>query len=162
MVCLSVSLLSHGSLPGTSRFWRPVVWSHGIPICLSLVGLAAPSRFLTHLAAPCLGLMARCSHSGNCAVPAWDWMLLGPTVHCCCSGTCSVSAAAATWGSAAFLFFHYTPSQYYSVFCFIIFMSSYSLLLFLIPMSLPWQEVFLSRLIPNKNLLDFSVAEFYN
>lgn len=43
-----------------------------------------------------------------------------------------------------------TPAQYYSMhFCFIIFASSYSLLIFLIPTPLPWQVVFLSRLVPS-------------
>lgn len=27
-------------------------------------------------------LVAHCSHLGNFAVPAWDWLLLGPAVHC--------------------------------------------------------------------------------
>ena len=38
---------------------RPAVWSCGMTICLSL-------------------LIACCSHSGNCTIPTWDWLLSEP------------------------------------------------------------------------------------
>lgn len=45
-----------------------------------------------------------------------------------------------------------THSQYYSMVSVLLFLnvSSYSILIFLIPTTLPWQVVFLSRLVPGK------------
>lgn len=36
------------------------------------------SPSLAHCVAPCLGLVAHCNHLGNCTIPVWDWLFLGP------------------------------------------------------------------------------------
>lgn len=96
-----VSYLLCGSLPGTSHLWRPAVWSCNMPIHLSLLmGLAAPSRSFTCHMAPCWGLLplvAQCSHFRNCVVPAWNWLLSGPSACC----------LAPLQGLAAFYLNHY-------------------------------------------------------
>ena len=84
---VSVSCSLCGSLPGTSHLQRPVAWSRGMPICLSLlVGLAAPSRSLTHhaAAATCLKLMALCSHLGTApSLPRTHCLLPDTTLRTC-------------------------------------------------------------------------------
>ena len=59
----------------------------------------------------CLFLVSCCSHSGNCTIPAWDWLLSGPLftacynmAHCHCLRTCSDSATTATGDPQHFTF----------------------------------------------------------
>ncbi|KAM7318211.1 hypothetical protein ACRRTK_022948 [Alexandromys fortis] len=51
-----------------------------------------------------------CSHSGNCTIPAWDWLFTAchHMAHCHCSGTCRISAPAAARDPQYFYLYHYS------------------------------------------------------